>query len=145
MTTFLPRRWQPTDDYDDDARWRDDADGGDRWRAYGACRADGVDPDLFFPVDVTIDGDVVSEEEPAYPPPEVMAICNRCRVRAKCLTRYVNEPYGIFGGTTGYQRALMNKKIKRKGCPGCGSTDVVQSTSQRQEACLACGISWDVL
>lgn len=145
MTTTVPRpTWRPNDDYDDTARWLDDADHGARWQAYGACRD--ANPELFFPVNVReLTGGRVVEEEPAYPPPDVKAICDGCPVRAVCLTRNVDEPYGIFGGTTGYQRGLLTKKIQRKHCIGCRSTDVVPNEVQKKEFCLACGLSWDII
>lgn len=158
MTTFLPRAsWRPSDDYDDESRWLDDQDQGWRWQDYRACRD--VDPELFFPVvvrrerrverhgpdvvEVTVD--VPTDEEPPLPPPEVAQICHRCPVSGRCLERNLDAPYGIFGGTTGYQRGLLNKKIVRKRCPICTSTDLVLSQTQRQELCLGCGHSWDVL
>lgn len=149
MTATLPSAsWRPTEDYDDRDRWLDDADGGDRWRAWAACRD--ADPALFFPIQETKtvgeDGVVVvTEDEPPYPPPEVKEICDRCPVRGRCLDEYMEEDYGIFGGLTAYQRGLMTKKIVRKRCLSCGSTDLVLNSSQRKEVCLACGCSWDVL
>lgn len=160
MTTSLPRaRWRPTDDYDEDARWQDDRDDGWRWQAYGACRADDVDPDLFFPVKMVSERrtrhvgntvevtfvEVPTDEEPAYPSPEVREICGRCPVAGRCLERNMDMEFGVFGGTTGYQRGLMTKRIVRKHCMICGGTDLVLNSSQKKEACLACGHSWDVL
>lgn len=153
--------WKPSEDYDDHARWLDDEDGGDRWRAWAACRDQ--DPELFFPLVVervrvpipttefndVSDGwtfiEIQTDEEPPYPPPAVKAICERCPVRGRCLKRYMDEPVGIFGGTTGFQRELMTKKIVRKVCMSCGSTDLVLNNSQKKEVCLACGVSWDIL
>lgn len=158
MTTSLPRaRWQPTDDYDDEARWQDDRDHGWRWQDYRACRD--VDPELFFPiivrretrterrgdavVEVTVE--VPTDDEPAYPPPEPREVCARCPVRGRCLERNMDAPYGIFGGLTAYQRGLMTKKIVRRQCFICGGTDLVLNNSQKKELCLGCGHSWDVL
>lgn len=148
---------QSTEDYDDRARWLDDADGGERWRAFTACRD--ADPTLFFPVVyrrerqqeehngqlVEVVVDVPTDEEPPYPPPEVKAICDRCPVRGRCLDRFMNEEEGIFGGLTGYQRKLLTKKIVRKRCLSCGSEDLVTNSTQRKEICLACAQSWDIL
>lgn len=151
MTASLQDRWRPTDDYDDEARRLDEADGGDRWRAYGACGRV-QNPDRFFPVEVEKrvgEGGVVVEVptdvEPPYPPADVKEICDRCPVAAICLTRNIDEPYGVFGGTTGYQRGLLTRRIQRKRCPVCGSEDVVQDAAGRNEICLAEGHSWEIL
>lgn len=160
MTTFLPRsRWRPDDEYDDRARWLDDRDGGDRWRSYAACH--GSDPALFFPVKIerrvverrNADGEVTgsevvevpTDEEVPYPPDDVKEICARCPVMGRCLDQHMEDEFGIFGGTTGYQRQLLTKKIVRRRCPGCGSEDLVLNSTQKKEICLACSISWDVL
>ena len=148
MTAILPQRvpgprvhysqrqpFVPNTDYDTRDRWLDDADGGNRWRAYRRC--DQTPPDTFFPED---DNGV----EPPYPPPDVKKICERCPVAGRCLNENLNEEYGIFGGTTGFQRSLMTKKIKRKSCLSCGSTDVIDKVPHN-EICLACGVSWEVL
>ncbi len=144
------------EDYDDRARWLDAQDGGDRWREWAACRD--RDPAIFFPVELKLvepavrdqHGNVVTEavyveEEPAHPPAEVKAICDRCPVRWRCLERNMDEEFGIYGGTTGFQRGLMTKRIVRKRCLGCGSSDLVMNANQKKEICLACGVSWDVL
>lgn len=139
MTTSLPRpRWRPSDAYNDRARWLDEEDGGDRWRSHAACLD--ADPTLFFPVDR--DGN-----EPSVAPPEAKVICHRCPVAGKCLETYIDEEFGVFAATTGYERRIMTKKIVRKHCPrtSCRSTDVVKHRSQRKEVCLACGWSWDIL
>lgn len=152
MPNTLPQRrsWQPEEDYDERDRWLDDEDGGDRWRKHAACRDQ--DPALFFPIELKLvraatetSEAVYTEEEPAYPPADVKAICDRCPVAGQCLKQYMDEDYGIYGGTTGYQRALLTKKIKRKQCVRCQSTDVVKNANQKKELCLACGVSWDVL
>lgn len=150
MANSLRRIERTIEDYDDRDRWLDDRDGGDRWRYHAACRDE--DPALFFPLEVetrVVNGvltQVLTENEPPYPPPEVKAICDRCPVRGKCLDMFMDEEQGIFGGTTGYQRRLLTKREKpRKRCAVCTSTDVVLNTNQKKEACLACGHSWDVL
>lgn len=151
MTTSLQSRWRPADDYDDEARRLDEADGGDRWRAYGACGRV-QNPDRFFPVEVerrvTKDGtvvDVPTDVEPPYPPADVKEICDRCPVSGICLTRNMDEEYGIFGGMTGYQRGLLTKRITRKRCVSCGSPDVVKDNGLRNEICTSCGASWAII
>lgn len=144
MTSTMSRtNWRPNDDYDDRARWLDDEDGGNRWLDYRACYS--ADPEVFFPTVEVVEGDVVREDEPPYPPSQVKAICDHCPVRGRCLDRNLDAEWGVFGGTTGYQRRLMTKKITRKRCIDCGSGDVVRSQTQRDEVCLACGLSWPVL
>lgn len=145
MTSTMSRTdWRPSGDYDDEARWLDDADNGNRWLDWRACRSS--DPDQFFPTVEVVENDVViREDEPPYPPPEVKAICDRCVVRSRCLDRNLDTEWGVFGGTTGYQRQLMTRRITRKRCISCGSGEVVRSQTQRDEVCLACGLSWPVL
>lgn len=145
MTSTMSRTdWRPTGDYDDEARRLDDADNGNRWQDWRACRRS--DPDLFFPTIPVVElNEVIREDEPPYPPPEVKAICDRCVVRGRCLDRNLNAEWGVFGGTTGYQRRLLIKKTTRKRCIGCGSHDIVESKTQRDEVCLACGLSWPIL
>lgn len=124
--------WQPAGDYDDEDRRLDDRDGGWRWESYAACRD--ADPALFFP-----------DDEPAFPPPEVRQICQRCEVSGRCLERNMTQEFGIFANTTGHQRQLLTKKIKRKRCVTCGSTDIVKTGNQRHNVCLACGMSWEII
>jgi hypothetical protein len=133
----MTRRWQPDEDYDDRDRWLDGEDGGDRWRNYAACRDDN-NPDRFFPVDA-------HGNEPPIAPPEVREICNRCPVAGRCLERYMDEDQGVFGGTTGYQRRQLTRKIVRRQCVRCGSDGLVKNNQQTKEACLGCGLSWDIL
>jgi WhiB family transcriptional regulator, redox-sensing transcriptional regulator len=152
VTQVLPRSsWHPERDEDYDVRDRqlDDVDGGDRWRRYAACRNE--DPNLFFPLVVkkkVVDGklvDVVTDEEPSFPPDNVKRICHRCPVAGRCLERNMDEDYGIYGSMTGYQRRLLSKKVVRKKCIGCGCPDLLLNNSQKKEVCLGCGMSWDVL
>lgn len=149
--------WEPEEDYDERDRQLDDRDGGWRWQDYSACRT--TDPALFFPV-VTrresrtsvVDGrtvsevvEVVTDEEPALPSPEVRAICQRCPVASRCLEKNIDAEYGVFAGLTAYQRGLLTRKIVRKRCVSCGSEDLVKSVNQREEVCLSCGLSWEIL
>lgn len=98
---------------------------------------------LFFPCEVdSVTGD---EVEPAYPPPEVKAICDPCPVRADCLEWALNtgQEFGIFGGMTAYERSLISKPKQRASCPGCPSDDVIVEGAY--QLCLACGLSWPVI
>jgi hypothetical protein len=107
--------------------------GGSDWRRQRACRS--LAPDELFPEDEF-------GNEPNYPPPNVAWICQACPVRAECLADGMNEEYGIFGGMTGYQRSLINRKRQRKSCPGCGSQELI--IEYNHEICVACGVSWDI-
>lgn len=158
MTVTVPGAGRsPSEDYDDRARWLDDRDGGWRWEDWAACRD--ADPALFFPVEyrqerrtVVRDGVTVEEvvnvptdEEPALAPPQAREICQRCPVAGRCLEKNMEQEFGVFAGTTGYERQLLTKKIVRKRCVRCSSTDLVKSTNQRQEVCLSCGLSWEII
>ena len=70
------------------------------WTQRAACRAPGVDPDLFFPASDT------------PPPAQVSAarkICSRCPVKARCLqwALQTGEPAGIWAGTTPAERRML--------------------------------------
>lgn len=71
------------------------------WTARAACRAPGVDPELFFPV-----GDAGPGLAQAA---AAKRICAGCPVRACCLDWAVGagEPDGIWGGTTPAERSLL--------------------------------------
>jgi WhiB family redox-sensing transcriptional regulator len=66
-----------------------------RWQDRAACAAPGTNADAFF----------ASEREPDLVE-EARATCNRCPVRAKCLTEAYTEgdEWGIWGGTTNRER-----------------------------------------
>jgi WhiB family redox-sensing transcriptional regulator len=75
------------------------------WMSRGACRQ--ADPELFFPVSVT--GSGVRQAEVAK------AVCDRCAVRANCLS-YALEimPEGIWGGTTPEERQAARRSSGRR-------------------------------
>jgi WhiB family redox-sensing transcriptional regulator len=101
--------------------------------------------ELFFPVTINARGELDEDApEPPYPPPEAKALCDRCPVRPECLRWALDhdEVYGVWAGTTGYERSLMKRPRTRRSCLSCGSTDVV--VENRHEVCLACGISWSI-
>lgn len=78
----------------------------------------------------------------AYPPEEVAQTCASCIVRPECLEAGMKATGGIWGGLTQHQREQLNRKlIRRRRCPGCSSTDVVNDR-RSTEVCLACGLSW---
>jgi hypothetical protein len=62
------------------------------WRGKALCR--GLDPDLFYPVDV---------DDAAMP----VRVCRRCPVRVACFRE--REPWGIWGGTTEWERSAFSR------------------------------------
>lgn len=109
-----------------------------------ACR--GAPREIFFPVTIKANGEVDDEaEEPPWPSAEATSFCDRCPVKAECLQWALDtgEPFGIWGGFSGYQRELVSKTRRRRLCPGCDAPDVV--TEGANELCLRCGVSWAVL
>lgn len=114
---------------------------GDRWNwmrdpARG-CRD--LPTNMFFPPGATED------DEAPYPPPDVMAICEHCPVRAACLdwALKTGQRFGVWGGLSGYQRSLINQTKTRKTCPGCGSEEIV--VENRHEICMSCTVSWPII
>lgn len=98
------------------------------WSDRAACR--GMDRQTFF-VDV----------KTRFPSEYVQQICGGCEVRAECLRHAIELPeeYGVWGGTTPYQRKQLKRTRVRTYCPGCGSTEIRKGPT---EVCLACGLSW---
>jgi DNA-binding response OmpR family regulator len=73
-------------------------EGSGHWMSYGACH--GADPELFFPI--TTAGRALGQVNSAK------ALCVRCTVRADCLSYALEtRQHGIWGGTTGDERAAM--------------------------------------
>ncbi len=106
------------------------------WQLKAACRETSVD--IF----ITLGDDI--DDEPAYPSPQAMWFCNQCSVRAECLEyALASMEYGIWGGTTTYQRRQLRRSRSRLSCPGCGGHDIVQE--HMHELCLLCGVSWGIM
>ncbi len=61
-----------------------------RWQDFAACKAE--NPTIFFDPNLT---DLA------------LAICNECAVQPACLRNSINEPEGIFGGTTPEERKAL--------------------------------------
>lgn len=78
------------------------------WRREAACRMPDVPVWIFFPGR----GDVETAER-------AMGVCRRCAVRSDCLEVHLDEPEGIWGGTTGKQR----RAIRRERGHGDGQND----------------------
>lgn len=68
------------------------------WRHDAACR--GMDVDLFFPHDKDW-----REAEPGK------AVCAVCPVSDQCLLDNIDEPYGVFGGTTPIERRILRRQL----------------------------------
>lgn len=81
----------------------DDAGAGSAsWMTHGACL--GTDPELFFPVAVT----VAATEQVS----SAKAVCGRCQVRENCLSYALRAmPHGIWGGTTRQERIAMRDPL----------------------------------
>jgi WhiB family redox-sensing transcriptional regulator len=71
------------------------------------CQLEGVDPELFFP-DPTETAKIQ----------EAKSICGKCDsiTKNKCLTFALENgvQYGIFGGLTHHERALLRRRENRK-------------------------------
>jgi WhiB family redox-sensing transcriptional regulator len=78
------------------------------WMPYGACH--GADTELFFPIASA--GRALKQVNSAK------TVCGRCQVHADCLS-YALETmqHGIWGGTTGDERAAMRALSRRAPSP----------------------------
>lgn len=100
-----------------------------RLKQHGLCQ--GMDTDDFFP-DQRGHDDAV--------PAELQRLCDRCPVRAECLTYALrHREYGVWGGTTERQRLALSRTTRRAKCPVCRSRRVLGGAAQ---VCLTCGASW---
>lgn len=76
---------------------------GPPWRAVAACRH--TDPALFYPNRAAApDDDAVAR---------ALEICGRCPVRTFCLQAGIDEPFGIWGGTTEEERREL-RRVRRQ-------------------------------
>lgn len=89
------------------------------WRSRGACVS--ADPDLFFPI--SPDGPSQRQEARAR------AVCERCPVRADCLTFAVEtrQAHGVWGGLGEAELARLRRGLRvpddrplRERIPGTG-------------------------
>lgn len=95
---------------------------------HGACR--GLPEHLFF------------DEELAG---RAKHICDACPVRVECLAWAMTcddlpAVYGVWGGTSRFDREKLLRYIPRKKCPLCEATRLHERPGQ--QTCLACGVSW---
>jgi WhiB family redox-sensing transcriptional regulator len=71
------------------------------WRNQAACRDE--DPELFFPM-----------PGQHHAVAAARAICHRCPVKAACAEAGKDERYGIWGGTTVYDRDVRLARDKAR-------------------------------
>lgn len=116
------------DDPRDGFRWREDRRG---WPEHAPCAS--APRDLFFLEDP--DG-----TEPPYPTEEQISYCARCPVWHDCYEAGRDEPYGVWGGTTAYQRRALGRTMARRRCPVCSAPAVADLL--QYQVCLGCGYSW---
>lgn len=84
------------------------------------------------------------DDDPPYPPVTALAYCNACPVKADCLQWATeNDEYGVWGGTTNYQRRQLQREMERVRCPSCGADDLIYEGVI--ELCLSCGMSWRII
>jgi WhiB family redox-sensing transcriptional regulator len=78
------------------------------WLTNAACRADGVDPDVFFPANTVDSID------------KARAICAGCPVRQDCLIDCMRHEggkaavsrFGVFAGLSPRQRAALYQRLR---------------------------------
>lgn len=85
------------------------------WSEEAACRAPGVDPEVFFS-----DGDAGSALAQVA---AAKRICAGCAVQALCLASALRrgEPEGIWGGSTPRERRSLRARLRRSAGSGTGS------------------------
>lgn len=94
----------------------------ERWQDDAACRGEPVA--VFFPVDG-------ASVRPA------LVICLRCPVRDTCRDEHLDEPYGVWGGTTEDERAFLRRGTGRRvrgllaACAWCADPFVADSVRHR--------------
>lgn len=70
-------------------------------------------------------------------------MCGLCPARGDCLAWALNnDAYGLWAGTSRFQRLQLTRDRHRARCPGCGSPAVIDMG--RDQVCSACGISWKI-
>ena len=78
-----------------------------------ACRADGVDPDWFFPEAEDADAKYTRADlnrlraEHYEKAARAKLICAGCPLAATCLLLGMDEEYGVFGGLTAKERERL--------------------------------------
>jgi WhiB family redox-sensing transcriptional regulator len=77
------------------------------WGPRAACRS--ADPELFFPVSWA--GPSLAQIA------EARTVCASCEVRRECLAFALatGQPYGVWGGTSPDERAVLRRKARAAG------------------------------
>lgn len=78
------------------------------WMSRAACRTEGTDPELFFPL---------TERGPgAVQVADAKAVCARCPVREACLTYALDGALtdGVYGGRAASERRRMRRGRPRR-------------------------------
>lgn len=102
------------------------------WLPFAQCR--GAPLPLFVP-----------DTEADQPPPGVLAYCDPCAVRDRCLAHALTYgEQGYWGGTSSRQRRQLIRPRRRVGCPLCRDPAAVVPLGDHQ-VCLACSVSWPVV
>lgn len=103
------------------------------WVLEAACRGKAQDT-LFFPA---------TEKQEAIAAPIAKELyCDRCPVRAQCLTSALQcRDAGVRAGTTEAMRKRMAKARSRVKCPLCEAREMV--ALHDISICRACGASWN--
>jgi WhiB family redox-sensing transcriptional regulator len=82
------------------------------WRDYAECDQSGIDADMFFESDATVEGRRAIAE--------AKRICGQCAVQAYCLDYAfeARQTLGIWGGYTAEERKIYYRRMiaqRRKG------------------------------
>ena len=107
-----------------------------------------------------VDPSIIDNDDEAMEPSATAQIlCASCDIQRVCLAAGLSLPptldYGIWGGTTSYQRATMkgrhvtqnagskDTQSTKPRCPGCKSSIIINEHGSRsRRRCLECGIDW---
>lgn len=113
------------------------------WWSRAACK--GKDPETFFEFGADFGGRTV---ETAAATQDAKAICRPCPVKAECLNWAIdNEDFGVWGGTTGYERRkIRNRRAEEAAIDGGGNcpnghprtAEHVRVDRRGRQFCLTC-------
>lgn len=102
------------------------------WREQAACK-NIPEPEVFYK-------DGTSDHKPnkpkvSRPDPRASATCGLCPVAGDCLRAGLHEPFGIWAGTTPYERHWLRSVLK-----GRGETEQRRPNKQRRTVVLGVAI-----